>query len=222
MNGVGSWHMHERRPGDWRVLAAVIALHGVALSWLTQPSQPPQAPMPPQVLAATLIQAPAPRSVPALPRAAAVTPPMVPATPLPQLASTAEPADTAPVADPAPLPEAAADEALAPAEPAAVAAETLSDPILPPDFEADYLDNPAPVYPRISRRLREEGLVLLRVHVNAGGAPSQVELKQSSGHPRLDEAARDTVWRWRFLPARQGGAAVAGWVVVPISFALRS
>jgi protein TonB len=64
--------------------------------------------------------------------------------------------------------------------------------------------------------------VLRRVHVDASGAPAQVELKQSSGHTRLDQAALDTVQRWRFTPARQGSAAVAGWVIVPVSFTLRS
>jgi len=45
-------------------------------------------------------------------------------------------------------------------------------------------------------------------------------LKTSSGSPRLDQAALDTVKRWRFVPARQGDQSVAAWVVVPISFSL--
>lgn len=105
---------------------------------------------------------------------------------------------------------------------AVAAKKGVAEVVRPPRFDADYLDNPAPAYPRLSRRLREQGTVLLRVYVESNGAPTRVELKQSSGHTRLDEAALDAVQRWRFLPARQGDAAVAGWVIVPLSFSLRS
>jgi protein TonB len=71
-----------------------------------------------------------------------------------------------------------------------------------------------------SRRLGESGVVHLRVHVGADGAADKVELKSSSGFPRLDEAARETVARWHFVPARRGRTPVAAWVVVPIIFSL--
>jgi protein TonB len=64
--------------------------------------------------------------------------------------------------------------------------------------------------------------VLLRVFVNPDGGASQVEIRESSGFERLDKAARDTVRRWRFVPARQGDKGVAAWVLVPISFSIRS
>ena len=107
----------------------------------------------------------------------------------------------------------AATKAVAAPQPIAVA---------PPSYNAKYLDNPAPSYPARSRRLREQGTVLLRVYVEPSGKPARVELKQSSGHARLDKTALNTVKRWRFIPARQGDAEVAAWVIVPISFALRS
>ena len=66
----------------------------------------------------------------------------------------------------------------------------------------------------------EQGRVFLRVLVAADGVAQQVELKTTSGSPRLDHAALDAVKRWRFVPARQGDQAVAAWVVVPISFSL--
>lgn len=94
--------------------------------------------------------------------------------------------------------------------------------MVPPRFDADYLDNPAPVYPALSRRLGEQGRVLLRVYVLADGSVGQVEVRESSGFERLDRAARETVVRWRFVPARQGERPVAAWVLVPISFSLRS
>ncbi len=89
-----------------------------------------------------------------------------------------------------------------------------------PRFDADYLSNPAPTYPPLSRRLGEEGKVILRVHVEPSGRPSQIELKTGSGSHRLDQAAQDAVWRWKFIPARRGDEAIAAWVLVPIVFKL--
>lgn len=95
-------------------------------------------------------------------------------------------------------------------------------PVTPPRYNADYLSNPAPEYPRLSRRLGEEGRVLLRVFVTAEGLPSKVEVKTSSGFPRLDESAVQTVWHWKFVPARRADQPLAAWVLVPINFTLRS
>lgn len=98
------------------------------------------------------------------------------------------------------------------------AAEPL--PSAPARFDAAYLRNPAPDYPRVSRRRGEEGRVLLRVHVLSSGLPDHVEIVQSSGHPRLDQAAHDTVWHWRFTPAQRGDIAIDSWLQVPIEFRL--
>lgn len=92
--------------------------------------------------------------------------------------------------------------------------------VVPPRFDAGYLQNPEPDYPSLSKRLGEEGKVILRVLVNADGLPEQLEIRQSSGHPRLDQAALGTVRRWRFTPARRGAERLAAWVLVPLSFQL--
>jgi protein TonB len=89
-------------------------------------------------------------------------------------------------------------------------------------FDAAYLNNPAPAYPLISRRQGEFGKVLLLVQVTPHGTAAQVEIKQSCGFPRLDEAALEAVRKWHFVPARQGEVAVATSVVVPLSFKLNS
>ena len=91
---------------------------------------------------------------------------------------------------------------------------------MPPRFDAAYLENPAPEYPRLARRLGEQGTVLLEVYVTADGSPERIRLHKSSGSPRLDEAARETVKRWKFVPARQGDRPVGAWIVVPIRFVL--
>jgi protein TonB len=123
---------------------------------------------------------------------------------------------------PAEVPAASSD-----ARPAAVAAAPASSagepaPVSAPRFDADYLDNPAPAYPPLSRKLGEQGQVLLHVFVAADGHAGKVDIRDSSGFERLDRAARDAVQRWRFTPARQGDKTVAAWVLVPISFSLRS
>lgn len=87
-------------------------------------------------------------------------------------------------------------------------------------FDADYLKNPAPPYPPRSRRMGEEGKVVLRVQVSEQGAAEQVEIRTSSGSTWLDDSARRTVLTWRFVPARRGEKAVPSWVLVPIIFKL--
>ena len=89
-----------------------------------------------------------------------------------------------------------------------------------PQSDATYLNNPAPPYPRLSRRLGEQGVVLLRVWVSAKGIPERVQLVRSSGAPRLDQSALDTVPRWRFVPGQRDGQPQAMWVQVPIRFLL--
>jgi len=110
-----------------------------------------------------------------------------------------------------------------PAESSATSTASASAPALVgARFDADYLHNPRPAYPVSSRRLGEEGRVVLRVRVSAQGLPLAVEVKQSSGSPRLDEAARVAVERWRFVPARLGSEAVESSVLIPLHFALDS
>ncbi len=95
-------------------------------------------------------------------------------------------------------------------------------PVTPPSFNADYLHNPAPAYPAMSRRLGEAGRVVLRVFVTTVGTAERVELRTSSGSKRLDSAALEAVQRWKFVPARQGETPVAAWVLIPILFTLES
>jgi protein TonB len=106
-----------------------------------------------------------------------------------------------------------------PAPPAAVPTPS-PPPVVPPRFDAAYLKNPRPDYPRAAKRMGEQGKVMLRVYVSTTGAPEKIEIGTSSGSRRLDEAARAAVEQWKFLPARQGDVPVAAWVTVPITFAL--
>lgn len=137
--------------------------------------------------------------------------PLKPAEPRPET----PPADPVPDAPPAPP---------APKTPPTKAAPTAERSAAPQRREVDintaYKSNPAPVYPPMSRRLSEEGTVYLRVAVSASGQVDHLDVKTSSGKPRLDEAALKAVKRWKFQPATDHGQPVASVVVVPITFNL--
>lgn len=100
--------------------------------------------------------------------------------------------------------------------------EPLQDVVSGPVFAQISADvAPAPPYPARALKLRQTGVVMLRVLVGSNGRPLEVTVDQSSGHRLLDEAARKFVQaRWHFVPAMQGGAAVQAYARVPISFEL--
>jgi protein TonB len=83
-----------------------------------------------------------------------------------------------------------------------------------------YASPVQPRYPPGSVRAREEGTVLLRVLVDETGVPQRIEIERSSGHARLDSAAREAVSRARFRPVLRNGKAIPAWGVVPIAFRL--
>ena len=67
-----------------------------------------------------------------------------------------------------------------------------------------YIVKPSPAYPVESRNAREQGLVVLRITVNATGRPTHVVILNSSGYPRLDRAALEAGWRCRIRNATAG------------------
>jgi protein TonB len=77
-----------------------------------------------------------------------------------------------------------------------------------------------PVYPPASRRMDEHGVVRLRVLVDERGRPREVQVAQSSGFERLDEAAITAVRRWQFSPAMQESRAISAWTQVKVIFQL--
>ena len=89
-----------------------------------------------------------------------------------------------------------------------------------PSTSADYLNNPAPPYPRQSKRLGEQGTVIICVLITPDGRAEKAEIRTSSGYLRLDETALTTVQRWRFVPGQRNGAPEAMWLNVPIRFVL--
>ncbi len=110
--------------------------------------------------------------------------------------------------------------------PAALAPTTTSAPstvnaVSLPSQSADYLNNPSPSYPALSRRLGEQGKVVIRVLIDKDGRPQQGNIDQSSGYSRLDQAALRAVMGWRYVPGRRYGIAQDMWFNVPVHFALQ-
>lgn len=171
-------------------------------------------------LFAQLLPAPTPPAPPAPPPPDPVIQPKP--QPKPRLVAPPppEPSERAITVEEPPLPVTAPSPPVLPAEPVA-AAPAPPAPMTPPSFTAAYLNNPAPRYPDNSRRRGETGEVLLLVYVQADGDPGEMQLRRSSGHPALDEAALEAVRRWRFVAARQGDTEVGAWVLVPIRFSLK-
>jgi len=93
--------------------------------------------------------------------------------------------------------------------------------VIPPESIA-YLVRPPPEYPRASRRLHEQGRVIVRVLVDEDGMPRQVQVSASSGYPRLDDAALLAVQKYRFKPYVDHGQPTAGWALIPFDFDLDS
>lgn len=89
-----------------------------------------------------------------------------------------------------------------------------------PVFNADYLKNPAPHYPKSARKHNIQGKVLLEVVVSSKGDAQHVTIVNSSGFSVLDRAAENAVKRWHFVPAKSGGRMVQASVLVPIEFKL--
>ncbi|MGM3175752.1 energy transducer TonB [Dickeya lacustris] len=243
--------IRARRRDTVLMLALALALHGALIGalLLRQPPEPVTAPRPLPVVIEFAASAPAePAPSPVTPPAAApappiettaaetpepadvtpVTPPVVDTLaqtppPAPRQAKPAKPRKTTPESR-APVARSSATPAATPlaAASAPVSSAPASAPLTPPSASAAYLRNPAPAYPDVAINRGWEGTVWLHVQVRADGKVQAIELQRSSGYPALDDAARQAVQHWSFVPARRGDTPETGWVVVPIDFTLNS
>ena len=113
--------------------------------------------------------------------------------------SIKEPVVTAP--SPAPMP----------LEPIKLSAElSVSCPKLTP-----------PEYPAISRRMGEEGKLVLRVELDEGGRIDTAKVISSSGYERLDNAALTAVKNWQCNPSLRNGQPVRAVALQPFNFVLQ-
>jgi protein TonB len=231
----------------WRVTGAVVLAHlglGWAVSHGSLTAVVPLAPRDSVILASVVMDAPAPPAPPApalakpkprspSPEPRPETPTQRPALkptslPTPQLqpeptVTQAAPSVAAPVVY---IPPATPNTAtLTPTDsglqrPSAQAQAPASSQVVLPSTNADYLNNAPPSYPRVSKRLGEQGTVLIRVLITTEGRAEKAEIRTSSGHARLDETALTTVQTWRFVPGTRNGVPEAMWFNVPVRFVL--
>ena len=169
--------------------------------------------------------APPPKAPPAAPKVVPLVqmpPPVLPTVPVPVVQIAPQPnvvtvtqTQTQPPAPPEPRPVqvATVSVAAAPAPAVASAPKTITTGV-------EYIQAPQPVYPQMSKRMGEQGRVMLRILVNEKGMPDQVLVHTSSGSKRLDEAGRQAALRAQFKPHMEGGHAVAVYVIVPLNFQL--
>lgn len=74
-----------------------------------------------------------------------------------------------------------------------------------------------PIYPPAALSAGLEGVVKLYVRLNEKGEVVEADVFQSSGHPELDQAALDVIYRWRFT-APDGKVGIAAEFIKPIPF----
>ena len=199
--------------GLLRRMAEAVVPAEILVEIMTAPAAPPAPEPAPQPQPKVQAKAPTPQPVQPTPTPAA-TPQPSPA-PLAIAPSAAATAATA-----------AAPTAVAAAPAAASTGTAVSAPPAParvelPSSSADYLNNPKPPYPALSKRLGEQGRVIVRVWIGTDGIASQASVKQSSGFDRLDQAAVATVLKWRYVPGKRGGVPEAMWFDVPVNWVLQ-
>ncbi len=205
--------------------AAVIAIHAVLFYLISSGLLHRMAEVAlPQAIMVSFVAPPPPPPKPAAPAApkvvsvATVRPPprvVVPVTPIVQVpvqnTITASPptAQVASEAPPSPVVVAA------PPAPSSPGPKTSTSGV-------EYIQAPQPVYPTMSKRMGEQGKVVLLILVNEKGMPDQVKVQSSSGSSRLDEAGRQAAMRAVFKPHVEDGHAVSVYVIVPLTFQLAS
>ena len=170
------------------------------------------------------IEQPVAKPIPVPPRPQPVAAPAPSPQPQPSPTKVSAPTEVAQAAPVAPVSAPTAPTPPAPPAPPptpapVVTAPSRTDVSIPASYSAS---NQKPIYPNMSKRLGEQGTVVLRVLVKADGNAGEVEVKSSSSYPRLDQAAIDAVKTWRFNPAKIDGKAIDEWYQVPIPFKLQS
>lgn len=196
-------------------LGSVLAAHLLPLLWYLTANSSSAVTVTPPLLTGVFVQQPAsqqqtaaavkpqPKQITTEP--AAVTPiPSVPQQPMPQRQPVKPAAQSKSVAVAERAPSAAVAAVLTKTDSSAAVAVPLSAPVL--NATAQY--NAPPHYPRLSRKLREQGTTVLQLTVLASGKVADVTVQQSSGYPRLDKAALSAVQHWRYQPAQRGAEAI--------------
>ena len=126
------------------------------------------------------------------------------------------------VAPPLPLPLPPPPQPEPEPEPAPAVPQISTGPVLlSSELSVSCPELAAPVYPSISRRMGEEGKLVLRVELDEKGRVDKARVATSSGYSRLDNAALETVRKWRCKPSTREGQAVRAVALQPFNFVLQ-
>jgi protein TonB len=77
-----------------------------------------------------------------------------------------------------------------------------------------------PNYPPVAKRMNQQGKVMLRVELGEDGRVTNVEVKTSSGHRLLDDAAMSNVKTWQCTPPMRNGMVAKAVALQQFSFIL--
>ena len=175
-----------------RVTTQVQDVIQAALITESKPTMPKPAPV-----------APAKVSAPSRPDPVSVAPVL----PTPSVA-TAQPSDAAITVASAPKESSNAHSAPVKSEPRRVAAVINSSDCVKPE------------YPALARRMGHSGTVVLRFLVGVDGKVVQSEIEKTSGHPKLDEAARAGLSLCAFKPGTVDGKPEQSWATIRYTWQL--
>ena len=218
----------------WLCAALALGVHaGVLFAWRFAPKEPPLIEVEGDSMEVALVEfapaSPAPEAVPAPPEQ---PPPPLPAPSPPESIPPPKPPEMVlpepPKATPAPKPTSIPKPAPKPAR-----VVPRANPNVAPNASAPstggaangaakaagkpaFIVRPAAAYPAESRAAGEQGVVVLRITVNAEGRATAVSVARGSGFPRLDRAAVEGGWRARVSNATAGAQFDA-----PVRFNLR-
>jgi protein TonB len=209
----------KRNPAFLPGLMFVIAVHGALLYFLLKQqfiSPPKQL----ETLMVNFIPAARPKEEPKPePPVPPKSQPVKKPQPRQLVAETPAVLESEPVAPPPeperePEPVAAAEPPPAPQMPAGPVTLSSELSVACPELNA-------PAYPALSRRLGEEGKLVLRVELDEKGRVNVAQVVNSSGFKRLDEAAMTAVKTWRCNPPVRNGQPVRAVALQPFNFVLQ-
>ncbi|MEQ1674492.1 MAG: energy transducer TonB [Candidatus Nitrotoga sp.] len=225
--------MHKLKQEQLIGLLFVTALHGVGLygllryefipirdeavvlmaNFINPPVPEPEQPKPPEP------DLPKPRPVePPKPKQLVAQTPVVlpdePVIPVPPPEPVVEPIplDPQPIESPKPQQLVAQAPVVLPAPPEVIA--------LSSELSVICLERAAPYYPTLSKRMDEQGRVVLRVRLGEDGKVTNAIIQTSSGFARLDNAALEAVRTWRCNPPVRNGVVMSASALQPFNFSL--
>lgn len=192
----------------------VLALHAAALWGLWQHRLMPS-PQEAMTLFVNFIAPPAPEKTPPPPPKQKIVEKAKPRQIL-AAAPVVAPADYV-VPPPPPQPTPALAAPVAPVAPPRPAGQIT----LTGELSVACPERTPPGYPPLSRRMGEEGTVVLRVELDEQGKVCSARVSGSSGFTRLDDAALTAVRTWRCTPAQRDGQPVRAVALQPFKFILQ-